>query len=187
MQKHYHALLQALLKDELTTHLGQHFSDGIVPSTLQSQLVSTVLAALGPTSTADAERQLKTVASGMTSPILEFFSSINCTAQEHKIIHSVSSLRSSFARQGAEILQAVRLAFVTGKPLSLVRGHSPDAPAGPFIGRTKPVYEYIRKSLGIRMHGSEHMEKFTGPLGGEPSIGYYVSLIYEVSSSLMTS
>jgi len=180
MQNHYNASLQGLIAEELSTHLGQHFKDGIVPSALHSQLLSTVLASLGSTSTADAGRQFEIVATGMTSPILDFFASSNNAAREHGILHSISALRSSFAKRGAKNMQALRHAFITGKPPSLsAPGYSPTAPAGPFLGRTKPVYEYIRKVLGIRMHGLDHLEKFSTPLGGEPSIGYNVSLIYE--------
>jgi phenylalanine ammonia-lyase len=188
MQKQYNASLQGLLVEELTTHLGRHFDNGIIPSALQSQLVSVVLGGLGPASTTDAERQLEIVASGMTSPILDFFASSSNMLQEHMIIHSLSALRSSFARRGADMLQASRHAFIAGKshfPFAL--GYSPNVPAAPFIGRTRPVYEFIREGLGIRMHGSDNLGKFSGPLGGEPSIGYNVSLIYEVSIVLATS
>ena len=187
MQMQYNASLRGLLAEELTTHLGRHFDNGIIPAALQSQLVSVVLDGLGPASTTDAERQLEIVASGMTTPILDFFASSSSILQEHTIVHSVSALRSSFARGGAEMLQAVRKAFITGKShFPFVLGYSPSAPAKPFIGRTRPVYEFIRQGLGIRMHGSENLRKFSGPLGAEPSIGYSVSLIYEVSSVLTT-
>ena len=116
MQKHYNASLQTLLAEELKTHLSQHFKDSIVPSTLQSQLLSKVLTALGSTSTADAGCQLEIVATGMTSPIMDFFTSSNSAVREHRILHSVSALQSSFAKQGVESLQALRHVFVTRKP-----------------------------------------------------------------------
>ena len=178
MQKQYHASLQGLLAEELTTYLGRHFDNGIIPSALQSQLVSVVLGDLSAASTT-AERQLELVASSMTLPILDFFDSSSNTLQEHPIIHSVSALRSSFGRRGAEMLQAVRRAFIiTGKShFPFAFGYGPSAPATPFIDRTRPVYEFIRQGLGIQMHGSDNFGKFSGPLGSEPSIGYNVSLV----------
>lgn len=186
MQKHYNASLEALLKEELRNHFGKQFQEGVVPPSLQSVLLSSILDSLDITSTLDADRRLEVVASATTSPILDFFASSTSIVRENEILDSLSAFRSSFATRGACILQSLRHSFVAGNvPSPSPPEYNPIAPAGPFLGRTRPVYEYIRQELGIRIHGLAHWDKFSGNLGAQPSIGFNVSKIYEVSGILI--
>lgn len=52
------------------------------------------------------------------------------------------------------------------------------------LGKTAKVYEYVRRSLGVPMHGEENMLEFkTETDGASPlkreTIGGYVSVIFE--------
>lgn len=50
------------------------------------------------------------------------------------------------------------------------------------LGRTRPLYEFVRNDLGVRIHGLANLRGFKGEgLSGvgERSIGESVSIIYE--------
>jgi phenylalanine ammonia-lyase len=62
--------------------------------------------------------------------------------------------------------------------------------ASPLLGKTSKIYEYIRRTLGVPMHGRENAIEFAGEEGKlKNTIGGYVSVIYhsirngDVSSS----
>lgn len=52
--------------------------------------------------------------------------------------------------------------------------------ASPYLGKTVKMYEYIRRTLGVPMHGKENNVEFAGEAGKiKHTIGGYVSVIYE--------
>jgi phenylalanine ammonia-lyase len=171
--------------EELTTHISKHLPSGTAPALLHARLLPVILTSLDATTTMDADARLPVVISATTSPILDFLSSSGTPKLPGDIIKSVAAFRASFAKRGAAILQDLRHSFVSGKPpSSSAPGYDPRAPAGPILGRTRLVYEYIRIQLGVRMHGLEHWNQFEDGLGSLPSIGENISLIYEVSVAL---
>ncbi|PWN32792.1 phenylalanine ammonia-lyase [Meira miltonrushii] len=51
--------------------------------------------------------------------------------------------------------------------------------ASPLLGKTSKLYEFIRRTLGVPMHGKENMLEFAGEEGKlTDTIGSYVSVIY---------
>ncbi|KAJ3513420.1 hypothetical protein NLJ89_g2951 [Agrocybe chaxingu] len=65
----------------------------------------------------------------------------------------------------------------SGAYLSGARG---PAPASRYLNKTCPVYEFVRLTLGIRMHGSENYHHFVNGLGVEDvTVGQNISLIHE--------
>ena len=51
--------------------------------------------------------------------------------------------------------------------------------ASPLLGKTVKIYEYIRRTLGVPMHGRENAIEFEGEQGKlRNTIGGYVSVIY---------
>ncbi|TBU36760.1 PAL-domain-containing protein [Dichomitus squalens] len=54
------------------------------------------------------------------------------------------------------------------------------APAAAYLGKSRGVYEFIRTTLGIRMHGAENAHDFKeGPGVEDQTIGQDISLIHE--------
>jgi phenylalanine ammonia-lyase len=52
--------------------------------------------------------------------------------------------------------------------------------ASPYLGKTVKIYEYIRRTLAIPMHGKENNLEFAGEAGKiKHTIGGYVSVIYQ--------
>jgi phenylalanine ammonia-lyase len=186
LQKHYNTALSNLLTEELTTHLSQHLPGSSVHS-LHSQILPAIIASLDATTTMDAIPRLETAASASTAPIVDFITSSTISSQVRgDIFGSIAAFRASFSRRGARTLQDLRHSFVSGTPpppFGGSSGYNPLAPAAPFLGRTRPVYEYIRVELGVRTHGLENWKRFEEGLGSiesQPGVGRNVSIIYEV-------
>jgi phenylalanine ammonia-lyase len=76
------------------------------------------------------------------------------------------------AERLASLLDNLRRDYLSG-------GRGP-APASRYLNKTRPVYEFVRVTLGIRMHGSENYHHFEKGLGVEDvTFGQNVSLIHE--------
>ncbi|KIJ53823.1 hypothetical protein M422DRAFT_242086 [Sphaerobolus stellatus SS14] len=70
------------------------------------------------------------------------------------------------------LIQETREMFLKSEPESL--------PTSRFLGKSRFLYEYVRKDLGIRMRGLENLNGFDKGLNAtEPTTGENVSLIYE--------
>ncbi|KAI9441665.1 L-Aspartase-like protein [Lactarius indigo] len=82
------------------------------------------------------------------------------------------AFRASVASRATSLLVTLRKEYLSG-----ARGQ---APASKHLNKTRPIYEFVRKTLGIRMHGSENESVFSNGLGVEDvTVGQNVSLIHE--------
>ena len=123
----------------------------------------------------DAKERMEKVAASSTIPLLDFFtgplfpnSSLLGTA-----LTSIPTFRTRVESRAYLLLDGLRRDYLSG-----ARGA---APASRYLNRTRPVYEFVRLTLGIRMHGSENYHRFANGLGVEDvTIGQNVSLIHEV-------
>ncbi|TFY65441.1 hypothetical protein EVJ58_g1968 [Rhodofomes roseus] len=124
--------------------------------------------ALDATSTMDAVPRMQKVAAASTTPIVDF-----CLANgAASALTILTSFRDAVAEHSAALLADLRKAYLTGE-----RGA---APAAQYLGRTRGVYEFIRVTLGVRMHGKENLDGFAdGPGVTDATLGQNVSLIYE--------
>lgn len=165
--------LQAGIDSITRSQLSEYF-DAYLSSDQLDQLFTLVSRAMDRTletsSTMDAAPRMKKVAGAAITPIVEF-------ASEHPelapALTKVVEFRTRVAGECFALLEGLRKAYLNGD-----RG---DAPAARFLGRTRPVYEFVRVTLGVKMHGKENAEKFGKGLGVEDgSIGQNISLIYEV-------
>lgn len=169
--------LQAELQagiDSITRSQLSQFFDAYLSSDQLDQLFTLVSRAMDRTletsSTMDAAPRMQKVAGAAITPIVEF-------ASDHLELApgltKVAEFRTKVARECLPLIEELRRAYLNGE-----RG---DAPAARFLGRTRPVYEFVRVTLGVKMHGKENAAKFSKGLGVEDgSIGQNISLIYEV-------
>lgn len=159
--------LRTIVAEEISTHFGST----IAPSSpLHTTLLNCVRDALDASTTMDAIPRMETVAGACTTPLVDFFlssSSANLTTQ----VSSIPAFRSALASRSAQLVTCLRTSFLSGE-----RG---PAPAAPFLARgSKPVYEFVRIQLGIKMHGLENHECFENEWSGD-SVGGDVSRIFE--------
>ncbi|KAL6302871.1 phenylalanine ammonia-lyase [Sparassis latifolia] len=124
--------------------------------------------ALESTSTMDAVPRMRAVANASSTPAVDF-----CTARGYiQALAEITAFREKVAEHSAELLGKLRELYLSGE-----RGA---APASYLLGRTRTVYEFVRVTLGVRMHGSENLDMFKAGLNIEDvTVGQNISFIYE--------
>ncbi|KAG8955669.1 hypothetical protein FRC04_007660 [Tulasnella sp. 424] len=115
----------------------------------------------------DAVPRLQTAAAASTTPLVDFFS---LSSKTTGALSGIPAFRAAVASKGVDLLQRLREEFLTG-----ARG---PAPAASYLGNARPVYEFVRVKLGVKMHGTENFSRFDGGFT-QLTIGQNVSVIYE--------
>ena len=132
------------------------------------------------TSILDAAERMAKVAASATTILVDHFTSPEASAESVLSLSSLPGFRSNVASRLTTLLDQLRRDYLSG-----AKG---PAPASRYLNKTRPVYEFVRLTLGIRMHGSENYHRFSNGLGVEDvTVGQNVSLIHEVSISLCSS
>ncbi|KAH9976197.1 phenylalanine ammonia-lyase [Lactifluus volemus] len=169
MQAEFEEELHEIVHEELLAN----FSSYISPSEaepLLGQIFDVMLATLDTTTTMDVvDRMIKVAASG-DSVIVRHVALPGGPGVV--ALSGLLQFNEGVAQRAATTLTALRKAYLTG-----ARG---SAPAIAHLSKTRPVYEFVRKTLGIGMHGLENHQVFPEGLDIEnATIGEDVSLIYE--------
>ena len=166
--------LEVIVGEELASS----FCSFISPSQqtiLFSKLFPVMQQTFDKTTVMDSADQMRAVAASSSSVIMDFFCNADASidAASCPSLTLISEFRSHISTKATALHESLRKAFLSGAV-----GH---APASPYLGRTKRLYEFVREGLGIRMHGSENHELFPNGIGvDEVSIGQNISKIYEV-------
>jgi len=183
LQRHFNDVLSALLTEELESHLKPFFTHPeCTLFKLHAELFSVIQTALDASATMDIVPRLQNAVSACSTPILE---SLDGETGTKGVIPAIAAFRTSLAARAAKEYQTLQEAFVTGTsipPPSLPPSapFNSKAPAAPLLGRTRPVYEYVRLTLGVETHGLENWKLFANRgVNGERGIGRSVSIIYE--------
>lgn len=178
LQFEFHANLTKIVVEEFTTAFGTILTDDatkfIIPSVARAMHET-----FDKTSTMDARERMQKVAASSTIPLLDFFTGPSFTEPSlvGTSLTSIPEFRTRVAERLYALLDDLRREFLSG-----VRG---PAPASAYLNKTRPVYEFVRLTLGIRMHGSENYHRFENGVGVEDqTVGQNVSLIHEVRSIL---
>jgi hypothetical protein len=143
---------------------------------LSKTLLAVMKLTLEKTSTMDNVDQMGATAAATTTVFVDFFATPDFTNSSvaSSAIASISQFRSQVASRAVNLLDQLRRDYLSGE-----RGL---APAGPYLGKSRLLYEFVRVTLDIRMHGSENYARFVNGLGVEDvSIGENISRIHEVS------
>ncbi|THU85713.1 phenylalanine ammonia-lyase [Dendrothele bispora CBS 962.96] len=164
--------LDKIASEELSEVLGS-FATPSDLSTVIAQVQKTMREAFENTSTMDAAERMHKIAAANTSVIVDFFTAKDSyMSNAGTIFAGIPKFRGSFAGRATSLIDEVRRAYLSGE-----RG---PAPASAYLNKTKPVYEFVRKTLGIKMHGSENYNRFVNGHGvDESTVGESVSLIHE--------
>ncbi|KAI9508541.1 phenylalanine ammonia-lyase [Russula earlei] len=169
MQAEFEEKFREIVQEELLANFGSYLSP-METGPLLGRILCVMLATLDATTTMDtADRMVKVTASG-DSLIVQHF-----TEPKGPGVIALSGLRNfngGVAKRATALFIATREAFLTG-----ARG---PAPAKGQLKGTRAVYEYVRTTLKIKMHGLENHRSFPeGLYVEEVTIGEKVSLIYE--------
>ncbi|KAF8910396.1 L-Aspartase-like protein [Mucidula mucida] len=168
LRREFDSGLRDILADELSKLFSTHLSSEEV-DLLHSSLVATGQRTLDRTSTMDAVDQMKELTASFTPILVEAFT---CTRVINDALSAIPRFRQNVAARANSLLDGLRKSYLSGE-----RGA---APASSLLGKTRAVYEYIRISLGVRMHGAENYRRFPNGLGvDDQTIGQNISIIYE--------
>ncbi|KAG6863699.1 hypothetical protein C0991_004043 [Blastosporella zonata] len=141
---------------------------------LAKKVLGAMTLILDKTSTMDSLDRMNAVVASTTTVFIDFLAGAEFADESFTAtaIPLILQFRSQVASRATNLLDQLRRDYLSGE-----RG---PAPAAPFLNKTKPVYEFVRVTLGVRMHGSENYERFVNGLGVEDvSIGQNVSHIHE--------
>ena len=167
MQHEFQLEADNILREEVTRFFGPHLS-GVDLSSLVPIISRHIRRSFEATSTMDASLRMRTVAAATTTPLVDFCAKHAGLAALDQIVQ----FRETLAQRMTSSLTRLREQYLNGE-----KG---PAPASAYLGRSRPVYEFIRVTLGVRMHGAENLHKFSqGPGVEEHTIGQNISLIHE--------
>ena len=170
LQADFNHMLITIAEEELSAHFGTSLPQHEFAPVFRDILKS-MYRALDSTTTMDAAPRMMKVVSASVSVLVDFFTT-NPSA-EPSALSAIPAFRVSVASRMTSLLVTLRKEYLSG-----ARGQ---APASKYLNKTRPIYEFVRKTLGIRMHGSENESVFSNGLGVEDvTIGQNVSLIHEV-------
>ncbi|KAI0251152.1 phenylalanine ammonia-lyase [Lactifluus subvellereus] len=138
-------------------------------STVFRDVLKSIYRTLDSTTTMDAAPRMMQVAGASLPVLVDFFTT---GSVDPSALCAIPAFRVSVASRATSLLVSLRKEYLSG-----ARGH---APASNYLNKSRPIYEFVRKTLGIRMHGSENESVFANGLGVEDvTVGQNVSLIHE--------
>lgn len=168
----FNAGLKEILAEELSGRFRSslsvsHVDEGLMTSSIYQSMCST----FDKTTTMDCADQMNAMAASGASVLIDHFISVAST--DSVALGSIAEFRSKLSSRAGALLQGLRKSYLIGE-----RG---DAPAAVYMGKTQAVYNFIRTTLGIKMHGADNLDGFTRDLGENDTVGQSISVINEVS------
>ncbi|KAH9006137.1 phenylalanine ammonia-lyase [Lactarius hatsudake] len=169
LQADFNRELISIVEEELSAHFGRSLSRH-ESSAVFRDILKSMYRTLDATTTMDAAPRMTKVAGASVSVLVDFFTT--SPSADLSALSAVPAFRASVASRATSLLVTLRKEYLSG-----ARG---PAPASKYLNKTRPIYEFVRKTLGIRMHGSENESAFANGLGVEDvTVGQNVSLIHE--------
>jgi phenylalanine ammonia-lyase len=166
--------LTKVVSEEAHEHLRDLLSERDL-SALQKQLCSTMHEAFESTSTLDNAARMVKVADSTTSLLFGALCQRTIESDPESAVKAVAAIpkfRHATSTRLTSLMDKLRKEFLTG-----TRG---PAPASQHLNKTRPVYEYVRVALGIKMHGVENYNFFENGMGvDDVTVGEKVSIINE--------
>ncbi|KAJ6593984.1 L-Aspartase-like protein [Mycena capillaripes] len=160
------------LCDIVRQELDASFGSTLAEPKFAHAVFNVMKSTLEKTSTMDAGEQMREVASSSSTMLLNFFANTEFSSSQGPALVAIPGFQANVTLRGATLLNKLRGEFLSGQ-----RGASP---ASLYLGKTRPVYEFIRVTLDIRMYGAENFNSFANGLGvDDVTIGQNISMIYE--------
>lgn len=161
-------------------------------SVVEQHIRQAAIATYEKTSTMDLYERMHKIAASSSTVLVDFLTRSSNPKAVSSLVQ-IPEFRRRFAEKTSQLMDELRHAYLFGE-----RG---DSPASPYLNKTKPIYEFVRLTLGeliirlisqnltdsvtkgIRMHGTENYNHFANGHGfDECTLGESVSLIHEVRS-----
>ncbi|KAJ7596029.1 L-Aspartase-like protein [Mycena floridula] len=168
LRKEFDAELNAIVSEELSSSFGMDAQQDPVAAKLRMKMHET----MDKTSTMDAVDQMREVADSCSTLLVDSCTNPTSSFKGPEGFAAIPAFRKNVALRATAALDDLRAVYLSGK-----RGASP---ASVYLGKTRALYEYVRVTLGIKMHGTENFSGFANGLGSDDvTIGQNVSKIYE--------
>ncbi|EFI28134.1 phenylalanine ammonium lyase [Coprinopsis cinerea okayama7 len=176
LQHEFREGMVKIVSEEATSYFGSSLTEHDLAK-LKDRLSSAMQETFETTSTMDNVERMIKIGDSTTQPLFDFLChrdvSISNPGDIPPSVASISKFRSKVTPRLTALMEQLRKEFLTG-----VRG---PAPASPYLNKTRPVYEFVRVTLGIKMHGRENLTLFANGLGvDDVTVGEKVSIINEV-------
>ncbi|KAJ7217747.1 hypothetical protein GGX14DRAFT_357973 [Mycena pura] len=154
-----------------STYEWPHLSEPRLHATTTDVCVA-LQAALDETSAMDVHPRMVKVAASSSTVLVDALTSVPCAADIGAALATIPEFRSNVAARSERLLDGLRRAYLFGE-----RGASP---ASRYLTKTRPVYEFVWLTLGIKMHGAENYNAFVNGMGvDEDTTGAHISVIHE--------
>ena len=168
--------LKVILEEEIDASFSS-FIAGTAQNTLSGKLYRVMEQTFDKTTVMDSVDQMHATAASSTPVIIDFFNSVGLSDNfSAPSLGDLSDFRSRVATKATALHERLRREYLFGS-----RGPTP---AIAKLGKTRCMYSYIRKELGVKMHGAQNFSPIPeGFVDDDGSIGENISKIYEVRQS----
>ncbi|KAK1230449.1 hypothetical protein PQX77_006459 [Marasmius sp. AFHP31] len=160
--------LERIVADELRIVFSSSL-DASRQSMFASKIMKTMYGTLEKTSTMDCADQMSAVAASAVPVLTDLF--LETGNDSSGLLSSIATFRTHVSSRATKLMNDLRMSYLSGE-----RGA---APASPYLGKTKLVYEYIRVGLGVKMHGLDNITAFSKEMTEDNTIGQQISVIHE--------
>ena len=169
LQAEFNHALVPIVEEELFAHFGERLRGR--KFSVSQDILRSMFRMLDSTTTMDAAPRMTKVAGASVSILVDQLTTDPFA--DPSALSEIPAFRAAVASRATALLVSLRKDYLSG-----ARGR---APASKYLKGTRPIYEFIRLTLDIRMHGSENESVFANGLGFEEvTVGQNVSLIHEV-------
>jgi phenylalanine ammonia-lyase len=173
MQAEFEKEFYKIVRTELLANFGSCVSLA-EEGPLLKQVLDVMLTTLDSTTTMDATDRMIRVAASSDSVFVKHF--MQAKGPGVVALSGLLCFNNNVAKRATTLVTDLRDAYLTG-------AHGP-APARLLLTKTRPVYEFVRMTLGIGIHGLENHQNFPDGMDLEDAtIGEKVSLIHEVRNT----
>jgi phenylalanine ammonia-lyase len=171
LQREFLEALEKISNEEVSSTLAGHSLLSAATPAVYEAMTQT----FEKTSTMDAPGRALEIASSGTRALAEL---AMASATGDISLTTLSGFRDRVAQRAHKVYDGLVHAYLSGE-----RG---PAPASIHLKGTRPMYDYIRITLGVPMHGMSNYRLFENDAAfGDLTIGEHVSRIYEVCRVLL--
>lgn len=172
--------LKVILEEEIDSGFGS-FIAAPAQNTLSGKLYRVMEQTFDKTTVMDSADQMHAIAASSTPVIIDFFNSVGLSDNfSAPSLGDLSDFRSRVATKATVLHEKLRREYLFGS-----RGPTP---AIAKLGKTRCMYSYIRKDLGVKMHGTQNFGPISNGIAEDDiSVGENISKIYEVRQSVLRS
>lgn len=159
--------LPALILASLNSHFGE-WMDEAKQAEIAKLVLKQMSKRLDETSSKDLRDRLVETYQDASSVLVKYFSELPSGGGADPL-RNIVKWRAAGVADTEKIYRDVTVEFLDN-PYACHASH--------LLGKTKRAYEFVRKTLGVPMHGKENLNEFKGEFSQWNTTGGYVSVIY---------